>query len=373
MQTEPPKADAAKRERRWFFLPREGLLLGFLSCELLIVVAERFRWFGFDQNRIRTTLFGLCAVALALILSVVPWAVAPFLRGHRRHQFSVRSMLIFVLICAVGSAWVGRRREQMRKDREVMAAVIKNGGMAYHGYEAMVHHQPPGPGWLRNLLGDDFFCEVVLVNLSGGRVPEAGLVDLKEFPQLEWLNLNKSQVTDAELEHVEALPQLHQLTLNDTQIGDAGLQHLEALSQLQRLSLQNSKVTDVGLEHLKGLRELQYLFLADTRVTNFGLEHLKGLYHLQWLDLSRTQITDAGLEHLKGLHQLQTLRLTNTQVTDAGLEHLHGLDQLQTLWLSNPRVTDAGVEKLQQALPNCRVKDSGARPWVTKRPQRDPP
>jgi Leucine rich repeat/Leucine Rich repeat len=356
MQTEPPKTDAAKSERRWFSLKRDGLLVGFLSCEVLIVASERFRWFGFDQDRIRTTLFGLGAVAAALILLVIPWAVAPLLRGRRRHQFSVRSLLIFVLICAVGSAWVGRRREQMRKDRDVMAAVIKNGGMAYHDYEAMVHHQPPGPAWLRNLLGDDFFCEVVLVNFSGGKVPEAGLVDLKEFPQLWELNLNKSQVTDAELELVEALPQLHELWLNETQISDLGMGHLEALTQLQFLSLQNSKVTDVGLEHLKGLHELQKLFLRNTQVTNVGLEHLKGLYQLQWLGLDGTQITDAGLEHLKGLYQLQSLNLNGTQITDSGLEHLKGLVQLQTLWLYNTHFTEGAIENLQHALPNCRIQ-----------------
>ena len=39
---------------------------------------------------------------------------------HKRRwfQFSLRTLLIFTLICAVGSVWVARRIEQKRKVRE---------------------------------------------------------------------------------------------------------------------------------------------------------------------------------------------------------------------------------------------------------------
>ena len=69
--------------------------------------------------------------------------------------------------------------------------------------------QPPGPAWLRKLLGDDLFVNVTKVDLRG------------------------SQVSDAGLKHLKGLTQLQELNLNDTKVSDAGLQHLKGLTQLQ--------------------------------------------------------------------------------------------------------------------------------------------
>ncbi len=44
------------------------------------------------------------------------------------------------------------------------------------------------------------------------------------------------------------------------------------------------------------------------------------------------------------------------QVKDAGLEHLKGLMQLKKLVLHDTKVTDKGVKRLQEALPNCKIR-----------------
>jgi hypothetical protein len=72
--------------------------------------------------------------------------------------------------------------------------------------------------------------------------------------------------------------------------------------------------------------------------------------------LAETAVTDAYLEQLKRLPHLRQLYLDRTQVTDAGLEHLTRLTRLQALSLADTKVTDQGVNKLQQALPNCKIK-----------------
>ena len=41
--------------------------------------------------------------------------------------------------------------------------------------------------------------------------------------------------------------------LHGTRITDAGLEHLRGLTKLQRLNLSFTEVTDAGLDHLKGL------------------------------------------------------------------------------------------------------------------------
>jgi len=125
------------------------------------------------------------------------------------------------------------------------------------------------------------------------------------------------------------------------------------------LDLNACNFPDAGLVHLKGLTKLEGLGLDYSEVTDAGLEHLKGLTNLRTLSLEDTSITGAGLVHLKGLTKLKTLHLSHTKVTDAGLVHLEGLTELERLFLYNTgggKVTDAGVKKLQQALPNCKIK-----------------
>src|ERR1700680_1054774 len=82
-------------------------------------------------------------------------------RKRRWLQFSLRSLLVFTLMCAVGSALVARRMERKRQDRETVKIIIKSGGQALYNYEYDAAGQwdesaePPGPEWLRSLLGEN--------------------------------------------------------------------------------------------------------------------------------------------------------------------------------------------------------------------------
>jgi hypothetical protein len=216
----------------------------------------------------------------------------------RWFQYSLRTLMVFVTLCAIPCSWLAVKMQQVKRQREAVAAIEKLGGIVLWSGD------PSGPAWVRGLLGDDFYRSVLVV-------------------------LARSDVTDA------------------------GLENLKGLNNLKMLDIHNTQVTDAGLQHLKGLNQLQLLGLSGTKVTDAGLEYLTGLTQLQSLGLSGTKVTDAGLENLKGLTQLQELDLSYVQVTDAGLEHLKGLKQLQWLDLRDTNVTDAGVKKLQQALPNC--------------------
>jgi hypothetical protein len=262
-----------------------------------------------------------------------PTNADPPKRKRRWFQFSLRTLLVSTIIIAVACGWLGKRIEQKRKDRETVAAIIKLGGIVTYDYQTEdLRANPSGPGWLRDMLGDNFFNEVDGVWLRNATDADAGVANLKGLTQLRVLNLWK------------------------TKIGDGPLLHVKELTQLQELNLEGTSVTDVGLPTLKGLTQLRGLSLARTRVSDTGLDHLKGLAQLQMLLLDNTTIGDAGLENLKGLTQLHTLKLAHTEVSDGGLENLKGLTQLQELDLSFTNVTDAGVKKLQKSLPNCKIE-----------------
>ena len=245
---------------------------------------------------------------------------SPKRRPRRLLQFSLRSLLVFVLLVSIGLSWLGVKLERARRQREAVRAVEKAGGLVWYDYEfdAKGDYVPQAqPSWLLELCGRDFFFDVLEVSaLRGG------------------LGYNEAS-------HY---------------FGDDEASHLKVLAKLTRLDLHSTEITDAGLEHLEGLSDLETLWLNNTQITDAGLEHLERLTSLEDLTLCNTQVTDAGLEHLEGLTSLEGLTLSRTPVTDAGLKHLEGLTNLADLALYDTQVTPEGVKKLQEALPECEIQ-----------------
>ncbi len=227
----------------------------------------------------------------------------PKRRTRRFLQFSLRSLLVFVLLVSIGMSWLGVKLQRARKQREAVEAIEKAGGF-------VIYEQDGGssvPEWARAIFGDDFFVDVV------------------------------------------------EVVMPETDFGDYEATYLKGLTDLTGLYLIQAQITDAGLEYLEGLTSLTCVSLQFTQVTDAGLAHLKGLANLERLCLCGTQVTDAGLEHLEGLTSLTSLDLKYTEVTDAGLEHLKGLTNLERLHLDNTQVTAQGGDDLRQALPNCDI------------------
>jgi hypothetical protein len=245
---------------------------------------------------------------------------------RRWFQFSLRTLLVFVTLCAVPCSWLGVKLQQARRERKLATEIEMCGG-------SVSWSKPSGPDWLRRVLGDDVFRHVYFVDLGNTNVTDVGLERFVELTQVQELCL-----------------------INAHRITDAGLEHLMGLKRLQTLVLFKTHITDTGLERLKGLRQLRSLHLGETRITNDGLRHLKELDKLTSLDLRKTRVSDAGMEHLKELKHLDVLWLNATQVTDSGIEHLKKLGRLRQVGLTDTKVTKAGVKKFKEALPTCRIE-----------------
>ena len=76
------------------------------------------------------------------------------------------------------------------------------------------------PKWIRDSFPEDFFTEVVEVDLRDTDVTDAGLKHLKGLSNLAWLNLDRTRITDAGLEHLEGLTNLVFLSLQSPEITD---------------------------------------------------------------------------------------------------------------------------------------------------------
>lgn len=97
-------------------------------------------------------------------------AMSGLTRKGPRFQFSLRALFVLVTVCAVACSWLAVRLLQLERQRQAIAAVEKSGGYVFYDYQISRYvlidspdweNPPPGPKWLRDLLGDDFFARVV--------------------------------------------------------------------------------------------------------------------------------------------------------------------------------------------------------------------
>ena len=147
----------------------------------------------------------------------------------RWFQFSLRSLILVMLLACIGMSWVGVKMQKARRQKEAVEEIKKLGGEVRYYYHGKIINwaQPSNPMWLRTVFGDDCFANV------------------------DHVGLGNTNVTDEGVEHLKGLNQLETLWLNNTQVTDAGLERLKGLAQLQWLSLNSTKVTDEGVKKLR--------------------------------------------------------------------------------------------------------------------------
>lgn len=288
----------------------------------------------------------------------------PLVTRARRLQFSLRCLFAATTIAAV---WFGMLVHRAREQQIAVRLIKESGGTVYFDFQ----ESPCGSGkfdsearcrwpqWLVGRLGEDFFSNVVSVeldsDLSASSVADsrkASRLDvsrrLPALPKLRFLTIDGG-VTDELLRFVGQLECLEVIWLFDHgNVTDAGIAHLSGLRNLKVFALFDSSITDKSLDALRGLRRLVQLQLEGAHVAGLGLANLSGLTQLQFLDLARSdRITDPGISSLAGLISLEKLDLSGADVTSAGLAHLKRLKRLRVLNLSdNDRFARDGMDSL---------------------------
>jgi hypothetical protein len=219
-------------------------------------------------------------------------STAPNVTSRRRwFQYSLRTLLIIVLLASVGMSYIAVTIQHQRSEYIAARAIndAESGRVMFT------------PTWLGGVLHDGSLVTVYDVELFRGSVDDATWARVRSFSGLQQLRLDDTKITDASLRNLEGLKHLQGLWLGGTGVTDAGILHLRGLSKLRDLDLNSTRVTDTGLAALRGLSELRNLSLVGTRITDDGLVNLEGLTDLRSLALVETKITDAGLAHLRGL------------------------------------------------------------------------
>ena len=175
---------------------------------------------------------------------------------HKRRWFRF-SLKTFVVLLTVFCVWLGLMVHRVNKQKEAVQWVKGHGGQVLYDFQSD-HHitlldladdtAPPVPDWLRELIGIDYFTDVVFVDLNDTKVED--IEPLRDLSQLQVLSLDRTQVMD--FEPLRELTRLQTLSLGSTQVSD--LEPLRKLTQLWWLTLNGTQVSD-----LSPLRELTQL------------------------------------------------------------------------------------------------------------------
>ena len=196
------------------------------------------------------------------------------LRPRLKRLLRVSLRMVF-LLTTIFCFWLGFKVQQVKQQREAVAWVEKVGGAVRYDYEysdfdrQFLYPAPdlPGPNWVSNVLGGDFFATVVDVELVDAEVDD--------------------------LSHLEAPYNLKSLFLERTRIGD--VESLASLTSLRILMLREMQVKDLSV--LIGLANLKELWLESVPVDD--LSPLTKLTHLETLVLDMP-IAEEQFQQLKG-------------------------------------------------------------------------
>jgi hypothetical protein len=198
-------------------------------------------------------------------------------RKRRWLQFSVRTLLVLMLLASVPLGWVRIELNRIAREDEAVAAILELGGsVSFEGDRS----GPPNPAkakpaWLRRLLGDRYFRRVDYVRFPRGADDEA-VAHLGGLRRIRALALRGTRAGGAAFDPIWQHRELTRLDLSSTAIGDEEATHLAGLSQLRVLELANTRVTDRTAEVLlEKLPQLWSLDLRGTHVSMSAAEELK--------------------------------------------------------------------------------------------------
>ena len=191
-------------------------------------------------------------------------------KKRRWYQISLRAFLVgLTVLCA----WLGMVARKASMQKAAVTWVTENSGTVWYdfhidnpkGVPIDTTAQPPGPLWLRELVGLDFFAVA-----RWGKVEEVSSVS-----------------------HLGSLPHLKELSVDHSSVND--VTPLKNLKRLKRLFLRHSPITDVT--PLASLSDLEHLSLNDTDVRDVSA--LSAMTNLKSLNLHRTLVRERDYQSLK--------------------------------------------------------------------------
>ena len=182
---------------------------------------------------------------------------------QRKRRMLSLSLRMFIVLVTVGCVWFAWSANRAHRQRRAVEWIYEAGGRIRYDFEfredgrSITNAEPPGPDWLREWIGIDYFATVSSVQM--GRTGVSDLSPLSNLTSLEHLTLIDSQVTD--LTPLAEMTSLRSMDLTHTPVSDLSPLS-KRLNNLISLTLTGTKVSDVA--PLASLPNLVHLNLNGT-------------------------------------------------------------------------------------------------------------
>jgi hypothetical protein len=265
-------------------------------------------------------------------------------------------MLLFLTLLCI---WLGVKVNQARRQKEAIAALRSiDAAIRFHhqldeeGKEELTS-EPPGPAWLRQITGDEYFQRVHTVSASSVAFTDEYAAYLSAFKDLAKLHIWSIEATDEVLAQIGDTDDLEEVEVIDCAVGDLFIARLAHSKRLKTLTLDTTRVTARGLKALEGLRQVRSLKINNSPIGNDGLIGLRSMTNLEYLYIAELPIDDRGLDNLPDLFRLNNLELCRLNVTDAGLAKIKTGPTLTALDLSGTKIRGDALS--QFCTPNLRM------------------
>ncbi|PQO36574.1 hypothetical protein [Blastopirellula marina] len=301
---------------------------------------------------------------------------------RRRFRFSLRELLIVTFVLSIPLAWLGRSYFRAQEEQAIIDQIENLGGQVYFGYElktlvnSQSRHEPPGPKWIRTLLGEHIFATVHRIRIPQNQLTDEIVAKLARLRALESISLNSDQVTGKSLGYIRRMPHLESLWLESDKIQPEDLkklvdfpsltilglkgaaaspQHLQQLPPLPRLKtlkISESLATDEHLLPLSRFPQLRHLSLRNVPGVQFNdPTTFSELSLLRILEVFNGELTDQSFRALASASNLDTLRVDKQSLTRQMLAQLNGHPKLRSLSFRQTNINDDDLSALDD-LPN---------------------
>lgn len=277
-------------------------------------------------------------------------------------QFSIRSLLLLMLVTAVAVGWLGNE-VRVARDQNAVVQRFREDGISV-SLESRNRKLVPESELTRRIFGESFFFAAFRIHAT--KYVSADLLSsIERLPPLVDVFLNNTQANDETVRVIAASDRLEQLFLGATEITDRGLEHFVDHPALFSLVVFDTKVTNLGMDSICDVPKLKSLAIQQTSITDAAVRALvesKLRDQLVELDVSETAVTSDSLPDLAKLSQLTHLRFREISTTVEQLKLLAELPRLRRIDITGSGLSSKEVEKLQASLADtCYVHCADAK------------
>lgn len=245
-------------------------------------------------------------------------------------RWSMRFLLLFVGLVAIGLGWVSHQLRMGHLHEEVSEKLAERGwNVSWKLTQRQAVPIQSSPS-------------ATIVTPPGPNVQMA-YVDVKRAP--EWM------------EAIGAQPLFQRIKIAYFRKNSRGdyedfLLEIERLDDLEGVSLAGIAVSEDQLEYLLDRFNLETLAVSESSIGRRPMPFLRDS-QLKWLGFSRTHLSDEVLDDLPD--SLEYLDATRTRITDEGLQKLVQLKNLKELKLRRTPTSRAAIEDLKKQMPWCQI------------------